>query len=567
MEGKVSLYLGDWQFNAGLIGLVNVLGRENVELAYDHIVFDLNQLDRFEEAYFAYFIKTYKKLLSWHKIVSYKQRLVQFESDDFEQFTETDLENLNKYIKDILKYYLKSASYKAAYSLIPSDTDVLALEKEIKTVGKMKKGETFADKKPEIIQEIKEQLPKLKEAIDFCESSQGKKYLAAKNVIYTVIKNGWNGVSFLNPQTKIPDMYVDYAATFVQPAKVYLEENEEEQTKYKYHCANCNRKIKDLKNDVSFLNATGFDVSRKAGHVWDSFNDTAVCPLCKLVYSCVSAGFTYVYNDGMFINASTNLDDLYRMNYTLKHETLNAGGENISEVSPYRALIQNLQKKDLQEQKQQLEDVTLVRYENETYRFNILPTNSLRTIELANKQLEVLIPTGFKEINTNFRIYKLVLQSLFNQENLFYLIHKLLYFKLTNVGNLYYQPFHVRNIIEINSIFLGGLNHMTEEKTKTLPGDISWRVNHLGEKFKAEYSARFNENKLITIAHQMLGALKINNRDRFMDVLLNCYSYINKPVPKTLLDVFSSDENFKTIGYSFVAGIIGKTEKTTEEEK
>lgn len=108
---------------------------------------------------------------------------------------------------------------------------------------------------------------------------------------------------------------------------------------------------------------------------------------------------------------------------------------------------------------------------------------------------------------------------------------------------------------------------MTEEKKKTLPVDIPRRVNYLGEKFKEEYSTRFNENKLITIAHQMLGALKINNRDRFMDVLLNCYSYINKPVPKTLLDVFSSDENFKTIGYSFVAGIIGKTEKTIEEEK
>lgn len=569
MSEKINIYLGDWQLNAGLIGLINILGKDVIDIEYDHIAFTPDDLNQFEDAYFSYYIETYKELLSWHKIVSYKSSIERFETDNFLSFTESDLDRLNSYIRDTLKYYLKSASYKAAYTLISSVTDIVELEKEIKQVGKLKKGETFESKRTEIIQEIKQNLPNIKTAIAFCESPQGKKYLAAKNVIYTVIKNGWNGISFLNPQAKNPDMYMDFHDTFVKPAQDYLKESEEQQQKYKYHCASCNRKIKDLKNDVNFLNATGFDVARKAAHTWDSINDIAVCPLCKLVYSCVPAGFTYVYNDGLFINASTDLGDLYRMNHTLKYEVLHSDAGKISEVSPYRALIQNFQKGNLQRQMQELANVTLIRYENETYRFNILPTNSLQTIELANKQLASLIPTGFREINTSFRLYKLVLQMMFNQENLFYLIHKLLYFKLTNVEGLFYQPFHVRNIIEINSIFLGGLNQMTDENQKVLPNDIARRVNYIGGKFKEEYSTRFNENKLMTITHQLLGALKINNRDRFMDVLLNCYSYINRPVPKTLLDVFSSEENFKTIGYSFVTGIIGKSEKeeTVEEEK
>ena len=40
---------------------------------------------------------------------------------------------------------------------------------------------------------------------------------------------------------------------------------------------------------------TGFDTSRKPSHVWNFINDIAVCPVCKLVYSCVPAGFLFLW--------------------------------------------------------------------------------------------------------------------------------------------------------------------------------------------------------------------------------------------------------------------------------
>ena len=51
------------------------------------------------------------------------------------------------------------------------------------------------------------------------------KNTAAKNVIYTIIKNAWDGVSFLNAQTKIPDMYIDYKEHFIDKTMEYFAQD------------------------------------------------------------------------------------------------------------------------------------------------------------------------------------------------------------------------------------------------------------------------------------------------------------------------------------------------------
>lgn len=63
-------------------------------------------------------------------------------------------------------------------------------------------------------------------------------------------------------------------------------------------------------------------------------------------------------------------------------------------------------------------------------------------------------------------------------------------------------------------------------------------------------------DKLSGISYRLLNSLKTNNTDSFMDTLLNCYLYVKAPVPEVILDTLRSDEDFKTIGYAFVAGLI-----------
>ena len=151
----IRLTLGDWQWNAAVIGFVNIVGEKNVHIIDDTVEFAAEILDGFEEKYFDYLIRTYEKTLSWYKIVSFKDKLDDYEESDFESFDLKALQSLNTYIKDV-KRYTKSNSYKAAYELIDSDMDMLSLEKQLTTIKEPKGQQLFEVDKNRVIAEVKQ---------------------------------------------------------------------------------------------------------------------------------------------------------------------------------------------------------------------------------------------------------------------------------------------------------------------------------------------------------------------------------------------------------------------------
>lgn len=556
---KIHIPLDDWQKNSGIVGFINIVGRENVEFKNSELIFDSQLLADFSEKYFDYLINTYQKTLSWHKIVSFQSTIDQYRQTDYELFSEKDLNNLNKYIKDIAKYYLKSASYQASYPLIGSDFDIKAAGAKLQTVGTLTKKETFMSKREEILTEVKMVVSDIQQIIDYCNSSDGRKYLAAKNVIYTIVKNGWDGVSILNPQTKEKDVYVDFQNFFVEPVLVNLDSDK---SKYKFTCCSCNQPIKDFSNTLTFLIKTGFDTNKKNSHAWNFSNDLGVCPMCKLIYACLPAGMTYVYNQGIFINANSNAEELVRVNQKLTYEVLRLNKAGITSTNTYQALIQAFNQKLGTTSALELEDVHVVRYQNDTYRFNLLSKGILSIIKKSDKELERLKKAGYTEAKEAHYLYQEVVERLLNSQNMFTLIHKLVVLKATNKANLYYGLSHVDNLIHINQEFLEGINVMTK-----LTQDELKKIKGTAFYFKKGYG---NPNKASSISYKLLNALKINDRDGFMNVILNSYAYLGQEVPTFFLRVFEQDETFKTIGYAFVSGIIGPIETTeggTNDEK
>lgn len=554
MGENIRIELGDWLFNAGIVGLINILGEENISYI-DNQTIEVSEalFEGFEDNYFDYFINKYQRLLSWNKIVSYEEKLQYHLETNFENFTKESLEDLNKFIGSdktagSLKYYMNSPSYKSAYSSIEADSNILELVKEIKQIKFSGKDEKLTDK----IEGIKIIFDKITEVIAFCKSSNGRKYLAGKNVIYTIIKNSWNGICFLNPQTKEKDMYIDYKNYFLSPVYDY---NSADKSKYKYNCFICGQRIKDLNNDVSFLNMTGFDTNRKTSHVWNFTNDIGLCPVCKLVYSCVPAGMTFAYDKGLFINDNSNIKSLVLVNNKIKSEVLKEREFNNSLT--YKALIDSINEEINDKLRYELADVQVVRYENETYRFNILSKKMLSIIKESKKDLDFIIKTGFKEVNTYFKIYELVIQRLFNNQNLYTLIHKLLLYKLSIPQNAHYLSGHIISLLKINLRFLEGIGIMEKNKNYLIYGG-----NDAGKVLRENYEI---PEKLRGISYRLLNALKTNNVDMFMDTLLNCYLYVQKPVPKIFLDTLKNDDAFKTVGYAFITGMLGEV-KINEKE-
>ena len=194
---EIKIEIGNWQYNAGIVGLVSILDnfqKNSVRFEENSIYFDSKELENFEEKYFNYLIKVYEKTLSWHKIVSFENKISYFKGKEID---ENDLKEINTYIKDVLKKYLKSNSYVATYDFIDGNIDPIKEEKNLKPIT-LKKNEKISDK----VEEIKDVLNKIEDIIKYFSSENGKKYICGKNLIYTIIKNGWDGVSFLYRQTK-----------------------------------------------------------------------------------------------------------------------------------------------------------------------------------------------------------------------------------------------------------------------------------------------------------------------------------------------------------------------------
>lgn len=544
----IKLTMEDWMLNAGIIGVYNILEHagDKVVVCDNYIEFDKECLNGFEDKYFRYFIDTYLQTLSWYKIVSYESVIDHYEQTNFQDFNEESLDKLNGYITNTVKYYLKSASYKAAYDLIQLDADILELEKKLTSI-KLGKKERLEDK----IQEVKGNFQVLKEIIAYFNNEEAKKYLAGKNAVYTIIKNAWNGVSFLFNQTKEKDMYTDYKNYFVNPVQEYVNSDK---TKFKYHCFICGNEMKDLSNDLSFLNVTGFDVARKSSHVWNFTNDVAICGLCKLIYSCMPAGITYANNKGMFINANSTMREAININNKIKADVLGKDGKEHS--LNYKALITSIQEQFNESFKYELSDIQVVRYEDEKYKFNILARNILEVIFKSKGELNKLMNCGFTEVKTYFNIYDLVIESLLNNQNLTVLIHKLLIYKLSNSNDCRYSGRNLLSMLRINYNFMKEIGYMGNIDVQKSEKDIIDRASGAGYWLRQAYAGKGSVDKLNGIAYRLLNALKTNNTSMFMDTVLNCYLYTRKEVPGVFLDTLKDDEAFKHIGYAFVTGLI-----------
>ncbi len=552
----VRLTLGDWQWNAAIVGFINILGEENINAEADTVEFSAEALDGFEDKYFAYFINTYEKTLSWFRIVSFKDRLRTYEESNFEGFDLKALQTLNTYLKDV-KRYIKSNSYKAAYKLIDLNLDMLALEKELTSIKKPKNLQEFEVKRSKVIAEVKKNLDILHQIIEYCDSPSGKRYIAAKNVIYTIINKAWNGVSFLNPQTKEKDCYADYKKYFVNTATEYLQRDK---SKYTSNCFICDAPMQNMNNDLSFLNATGFDVARKSSHVWNFQNDIAICPLCKLIYSCLPAGITYIFDKGIYVNANIDLKNAVRINYKIKSEILRLQEGNLRSI--YHALVIALHEQENESARYELADVQVVRYENDSYRFNILSRGMLRIITESKKALNGMIQANFAENGMTVQIYDEVIGRIFNNQNLFTLIHRMLYCRLSNVSKCYFHDGHVRNVLEINQKILMNLGGIEMEN------DLVKSARTAGYYLRKGYISKGAENKMPGICYRLLNALKTSNADMFMNVVLNCYLYVGDQVPKVITNALGQDKGFSTMGYAFVSGLInGKGENKNTEKK
>lgn len=553
---EVRLELSDWLYNAGLVGLMNILDRAEIfyEKKGNAISFQSDALEEFSEHYFQYFCEKYEYFTSWYKIVERKSFLTQI---DVTTMNDKVLDDLNKYAEQTKKR-LQSNSYKNTYHLIQNmPYDLTELAAKLKRV-KRKKSETFLD----IQEDILDLIQTLQQIIVCLKHPEAKRYIMARNIIYEVIQQFWEGVSFLNKTANKKDMYEECKAYFVEPALAYLEEKQDDKkySKYKYSCFNCENKFSKIGSayELTWINKTGVDSARKSSHFWNYVSDAYVCPLCNLVYACVPAGFTVINGRGLFVNDTANTTELLSLNKLVLYRG-NAQGLDDLEEQSYWKIVDMLGQANAQHAKKEIQNIQIIKfdamYASRPYSFNILSREKLLVIEKNKKQLERLVGTFAKEGKEYISLYQEVTKRLYNNQHQFDLIYRL--FRLV-LNDEYKRLSAIKNILYINnSQSKGGKEKMYYKQIDQFQG--------YGVQLRGAYAK--NENKLSGITYRLLNALKLKNSHRFMDTLINAYMYKGKQIPKDFIQALHDETKFQTIGYAFLLGLQGEYVKTEKGEE
>jgi len=165
--------------------------------------------------------------------------------------------------------------------------------------------------------------------------------------------------------------------------------------------------------------------------------------------------------------------------------------------------------------------------------------------------------SNFRGVNY-YGILDGVMNCLFNNTNLFNIIYQLELLKLSNTEGRFYNDFQIMTVIRMNGWFLNELHKYRGSKIMKIEENKLTKVRGCGMHVRMGYD---NENKAKSLAYKMLEAIRTNNIDRFMELLLNAYLYLDKTVHKIFIETQSETEVFKDYAFAFIAGLIGNSEK------
>jgi len=522
--GNIRIESKDWLFNAGLIGLYRILKNAGKDVSFkeNYLEFAISCFAGFDDLYFSYFIDTYSRYGPWQKLVEYYRA-----NFDPESKGEPDEEKIKEFIK-VFEKDIDKASYRSAYAIVAGDEDYMRTRlKEIKD-----KALPAAEK-----------LVRIRDIYDFYQEYQ--KIIQAKYISYEVINHYWSGKSFLNKQQVKLNMYDIYRQDFSNPVTGFLQ-TESKKNPFA-SCLVCRRDI-PKKGDAEGLSWINMDLdsARKTSIYWNHNSDILVCPPCRLVYSCVPAGFTTYKGRGIFINDNSGIDRLIQMNNLLVSRLGDIENARTLENLTYTQIITMIRQMREQHLKREIDNIQVIKYDNnkKAYSFNLLSKQVLKVIGDAQKELDTLsgLYDVFIDKKNKINLYEEVIDHIYRNIDLYPLVYTLLGLSLQKKGKHGFAGL----IFKINMKFIGGV--MSEKKINVM--------KFMGLKLKKGYQDE--QNKIPGIAYRLLNNLKTKNINGFMDVVINCHMHIGLEVPTLFIECIDNVEQFQAYGYAFLIGFMGQ---------
>lgn len=546
MDDYIEILTGDFLKNSGIVAFIYLLKEDHAKENDDYII-DGNRLQVKKEylkntnltnLYFHCMVKRYQNETPIPKVIEEIENILR--RLNYENIDEKDIQDRLSFISD----KLDAASFKTGINSIKNeveDSDIY-----FSVINK-------SFKKSKIDDELKKKLLELKKflTIDIVFET-----LCFKSICYNIINKFWEK-SFLLRNNAKKNMKECYEADFVKPLMDYLEINT---NKMNDQCIDCGNSINNkFSIPISFMKDFADDLVRKKSALFNFNMDMNLCPVCAFLYSLVPLGFLKYNRDYIFVNQNGSIEELCRVNaYNIEH-TKEKLQEDYQLRDKYQKIYQMIEGYALETQKltnNNIQIITRSIKDNDQvkYEFDILDNYLIEIVrdQYISKTLEYFKKKSAVKINDrNFSIFREIIHRILNRLNMYDLINLLLRQSIDS-GESSYLAYYTNRIVEIQYIIKGGKSMGELYHARKDGWDLRNKLENVDENYRG------------TI-YQLINALKVDDRNKFVDIILRIYTSKGLPIPFSISRVLESDYGTE-IGYQFITGLKGAYESFEEKE-
>lgn len=560
------VYLGDWLYNAGIVGFLNInrhlwdtkdeklVSKDENLLKFgdNYIEFDRKIFDGFAERFFDYAFNQYMKLFN------HIERLKNLKETKLKK-----LENLlnNKNEKEAKKVW----------------TEII---KSLKEIG-LKDKYSYNGKIPENINSIEDANQVLENAISYLENLpeevKNKKVIDYFRLGKFFHRNWLNSLSLENFKQKYEEPLKENSLK-EQEIKINKE-------KLKIPCFVCYPQriaIKDKSFSTSLSSFAGLNADL-INFIYMPQNKEIpqkiklpLCEICEIIYFSYFAGLTPVKKDDKtvyyFVNADSSIHKLVKENKLLSDYLLNS---KISENALLDFFTELVLESSYQEAIYTLQNIAVLELDltNETmpkvYSFNLSKEKAKFLKEYNNKEdLRKFSRNYYKIKDTKISILPEIMYLILENKLYFNYLNKLLKFYIAKQNNSknYETTINTYQIQVLNSLIFRFIKNVGGRIMKISENDM-WSIYFKGKELANLLNSKNAKNKIQSISYKLLNSLRIGDTNQFMDVLIRTYMAYGEEIPSSFVKTLSDKETFYALGYSFLNGFLseGNDEKNELE--
>jgi CRISPR-associated protein Cst1 len=538
------IYLGDWLYNAGIVGFLRI---------NNHL----------------WYVKDEKLISKDENLLKIGDNYIEIDREIFDGFTD-------KFFNHAFSLYSKyNKVLKQLYSLIDNLNDN-TFKKISQDFSKILKSYPILERK------VKERIENLKvknsqELSNVIENAlkimQEDKADFVEDFIENEVRNFLNThygqKSFLNRSVKGSKKQKFYE-DFEKPLKL------DNKKLSKHVCVICGERLakKDLNFDTGL--STIFGLNKDAiNFLWDFDTRIPTCEICEIIYLCTFAGLTELNGKYYFVNQDNTIESLLIEANMFERELKRDYNEKLDNLLFTKFITDLLVRSKKLQSKYVIQNINFIeikikksatseRKSVKVFNFNI-DRSTAQFIKENHENLKSLSKSYFIFPDDKTKVYILVefLNSILKKDLNYGFLYKIFRSKIKDKA--YISNNNLLKLIYMYLLYLkkfGGEKMNLEEKSL-------WAMYMQGQDLLARLKQRNAENKVQSITYKLLNALKVEDTKQFMDVLMRVYIAYDLKVPRLVLKAMHDKDNFYLLGYSFLSGLLGKEYQThqTQEEK